>query len=243
MNCQDLQNRLDDFLDGALDEAAVQEIERHLDACPACRERLAQTQRLRDALRALPVSGPSPGFYDRALQHAMAHETEAHRHRWYRGAALAAGVALVVGGLLWQRPIPDARMESNAEQVAVTKRPQTMAAAEIPGLSIQLNETRDVKLVINSPTTLAQATFTVVLPPGVELKGYPNRREITWEGNLKPGKNLLVLPVIARAPGGGELVASISHGDKRKVFRVRMEIAAQQQSSSTPFLRMDAGLT
>ncbi len=215
MNCLEIQNKLDDFLDESVSDAERQALDAHLKDCAQCRQALEKAQMLRGALRALPVEGPGEGFYERALHHAMEHDRR--RPHFYVGGAIAAGFALMlVGSLLFKQPA----MESG------------QLSQEIPGLTISLNEARDVKLVFNSSQALAQATFTVLLPPGVELRGYPDQREITWEGSLQKGKNLLVLPLIARNTGGGELTAYVSHGDKRKAFRLRMEISQRQGMAS-----------
>lgn len=216
MNCRELENRLDDFLDGTLDGGLQETLQTHVAACPRCRERVEREKALRHALRALPVEGPSEGFYDRALQHAMAHDHR--RPRLLASGAIAASLALVLAGsLLFQRPAVE---PGGAHQ-------------DIPGLTISLNEERDVKLVFSSAQTLARATFTVVLPPGVELRGHPGQREITWEGSLQKGRNLLVLPLIARGEGGGELTAYVSHGAKRKAFRMRMAVQGRRHSRSS----------
>lgn len=211
MNCLEIQNKLDDFLDESVSDIEKDALAAHLDDCAQCRQALEKAQALRTALRALPVEGPGEGFYERALHHAMEHDR--HRPHLYVGGAIAAGFALIlVGGLLFKQPAMD----------------PGQLTQEIPGLTISLNESRDVRLVFNSSLALAEATFKVVLPPGVELRGYPDQREITWEGSLQEGKNLLVLPLIARNTGGGELTAYVSHGDKRKAFRLRMEVKQHQ---------------
>ncbi len=216
MNCREIEHKLDDFLDGALDDSRREALQAHVAGCETCHKVLAREKALRHALRALPVEGPSEGFYERALQHAMEHDRPSP-HFLVGGAIAASFALLLVGSLLFQQP----SVEPGA------------ARQDIPGLTISLNEERDVKLVFDSTQALAQATFTVVLPPGVELRGYPGQREITWQGSLQKGKNLLVLPVIARGEGGGELTAYVSHGDKRKAFRLRMEIG-QRQGAITP---------
>ncbi len=232
MNCHDIANTLDDFLDGMLLPEKAAQVQEHLRHCAACSARLARERELRRALRALPVEGPSEGFYERALAHAMAHDRR--RPHFMVGTAVAAGLAmLVVGSLVFQ---PEGERAGNAIQTASLPQPAANAestqADAIPGLTISLNETRDVKLVFNASQALAKATFTVVLPPGVELRGYPEQREITWEGSLREGKNLLVLPLVARNTGSGELLATVSHDGKRKVFRLKM--AVEQRQGSLP---------
>lgn len=219
MNCDRLQARLDDYLDGELTAEEGHALEAHARDCGGCRARLARERELREALRRLPVPEPDEAFFDRALAQAAS-----RRPRWVSrhhglslgigaiGGALAASLVLVLGWNLLVGP-----SGSPAHQ-------------EIPGLSIALNEVREVSLVVESARTLDNATFTVLLPEGVELAGFPSQREVSWQGRLVKGENLLVLPIRASAAGDGELVAYVQHTDKRKTFRLKMDVKPASQS-------------
>jgi len=61
-------------------------------------------------------------------------------------------------------------------------------------------------------------------PEGVELVGFENQREIVWQTDLVRGKNLLVLPIIARNREGGSLIAEIRHGNQNKQFGLRIKV-------------------
>ena len=85
------------WLDGGLDAAARRRVERHLDACDACRRELAETTRL---LETLPASGaaapPATGRPDGAPRAA----TPSRGRRWASAlASLAAAAALAVTAL------------------------------------------------------------------------------------------------------------------------------------------------
>jgi hypothetical protein len=56
MNCQELDLRLDDWLDGALTGDAAREVESHLAGCAACRERERELRQLLAHAAALPRS-------------------------------------------------------------------------------------------------------------------------------------------------------------------------------------------
>jgi hypothetical protein len=100
----------------------------------------------------------------------------------------------------------------------------TAPVEEIPGLAIALNQVQEVRLVFESERAMHNARFTIELPEGIELSGYPGLRVISWEGNLAQGRNLLVLPVEARSGHGGKLVAYVTHTGKRKNLVLSMEV-------------------
>src|SRR4051812_28843882 len=57
----ELNEHLNAYLDGALDQATLRRLERHLQTCELCRADLDQLRLTRDALRALPaLRAPRP---------------------------------------------------------------------------------------------------------------------------------------------------------------------------------------
>jgi len=106
MTCHELDNRLDDYVDGALEGADARAVEAHLEGCAACREREQQLRRLLAHAAALPRSLAPP----RDLWPGIAERIE--RGSWmssllasWQPAALAAAavVAIGLGALLWSR--------------------------------------------------------------------------------------------------------------------------------------------
>ena len=94
----------------------------------------------------------------------------------------------------------------------------------VPGVTMALEEPRTVNLVFASAEALVDATMTVSLPPGVEVKGFAGQREITWMTSLKEGRNVLPLTLIATSPVGGELLATLRHEDDDRSFRVQVTV-------------------
>ncbi len=205
---------LDDFLDGRLDVAQRVSIETHLADCAECRSELETAQKLRSVLAALPVSGPRPGFLDKAMQHARNSNSEREQTRSARSwlpAALAAGlVVMVLGGLLLRQPGP----------VDVDQGPAQLAA----DITMQLAESRTVNLVFESASPLEDVILTVDLPPGIELARYPGRMQMRWETSLQVGKNRLPLELVAIDGMGGEIVATMRSADTEKVFTIDVAV-------------------
>jgi len=124
-----------------------------------------QDQEIQGLLKDYPMPAADAGFYDQALLRATHEGSRRQRNRWLLagfGGAMAAAIAVwVVGGMLLSTPdLPD-------------------SAAAIPGVTIAIEEPRTVNLVFASATRLDAATLTVLLPEGIELQGFPGRREIT----------------------------------------------------------------
>lgn len=211
MNCSAIDHLVDDYLDGMLTPADVAALERHVAACPLCRARMIREQNVRQLLRNLPAPEPSAEFFDRAIGQAVVRDPGRHRRMSGLGLALAASVTLVFAlGILYRSgPAP---------------------IQDIPGLAIALNQVQDVSLVLESDQPMQNARFTIQLPEGIEVSGYPGQRELSWEGSLSQGKNLLVLPVEAHSGQGGDLVAVVTHTGKRKNFVLKMNVLPSQDS-------------
>jgi hypothetical protein len=204
MECRDLALRLDDSLDGRLDALQRKSVQEHLGRCPDCRQLHEHAVAVRDAVRKLSPPAPHPGFMDQALSRATRTAASAAwpRRRAVLGMALAASLVLgvAVGAFLTARPDP-------VQTVALTiDRPET------------------VRLMFNSAKPLKAATLSLALPENVELVGYGDRRELSWQTDLREGGNLMQLPLIVRGATKQELVASLSHGGSSKTFRLKIEV-------------------
>lgn len=200
MECADFTSRLDDYLDGRVDEFLMRD---HLNVCDDCRQRFGHAVAVQSALRKLSPPEAPPAFLEQAISRAS-RPNPAHPRRWSMlGVALAASLVLGVaaGVFLSLREAPV----------------QTVA------LSVERPET--VRMVFNSAKPLQAATLSLALPENVEVVGYGPRRELSWQTDLREGQNLLQLPLIAHGAVKDELLARLSHGASTKTFRVKFEIA------------------
>jgi hypothetical protein len=151
----------------------------------------------------MAVPEPRSGLEDRVL--AKATQPKKRRklsNAWAAGmGALAATIAWVA--VLW---IQQDRIQE-------------------PALVLALNESRDVSLVIDSERDLDGATIRLYVTGSITLAGYEDEHEIEWLASLTQGANLLSLPVVARAPGDGRVVAVIEHEGRTRRVTVAMHVA------------------
>ena len=136
MTCQELDERLDEWVDGALPAAAAAEVESHLAACPLCRQR---EQRLRQLL-AHAAALPRAVAPDRDLWPGIARRVERERSwSWASGGwrspvllATAATVAIGLAAVFWTGQGPAARVRT----VEIpTPTPEARLAAGTTGIS------------------------------------------------------------------------------------------------------------
>lgn len=223
-DCQHARRRLEDLLDGYLPAESARATEAHLVACAACAREYEGLLALRAALRELPVPELRSGFADEALAAAVARGgagarlpqarerppvqgwfAKTRQEAWF-GAVLgvAAAAALVV--MLW----------------GVTERsPEPEAVAPF---RIALFEPREIGVAIEATEAMPGATLTISLEGGIDLVGFGDRRELSWQADLDSGTNMLSLPIIAHSLESGMLTARVDHGAGTKLISVRVEI-------------------
>ena len=211
MSCTQINEKLDDYMDGTLDAAEIAMLDEHVDSCNACRNTVEAEQNLRGLLKDYPVPTPDTAYFDQALAKATHVSSNRQRNQWIMtgfGGAIAAGLlAWLIGGMFFQTP--------NI----------TGPSADIPGITMALEEPRIVNLVFSSDTDLDDAVLTVSLPQGIEIEGFAGQRKITWMTSLQAGKNILPLKLVATQSYGGELLARLEHEDRDRTFRIRVTVS------------------
>lgn len=211
MNCKDLKENFDDYVDETLEESVTARLRQHVASCDACRQLVDREQRLRNSLREYGDSSmptPDATYFDRTLITAERQgRKQQHKRSWMTGfgSAIAAGLAVwLLSGVLIDAP------NTGSTESA------------IPTVTMALEEPRTVNLVFSSISVLDGATLSLLLPDGIELVGFEGQREITWTTDLKEGKNLLPLRLIATMPTAGELMATLKHGEDDRIFRLQV---------------------
>lgn len=191
---------------------------------------------LKHALRRMAVPEPRHGFVDRVLSRAFTASRAKSREatddnedrvlktqgrastgvlgpfrRWetWLGAALGAAAAVVV-------------------TVAVL-RPR---ADEAPAaaITLALNESRHIDVVIDSERTLEDATIRLATTGAVQLDGFENEREVEWKARLEQGRNVLSLPVVAHAEGPAQLVAVVEHDGRSRRIAIHLVVKSRAAS-------------
>lgn len=170
-----------------------------------------EDRRIQELLKDYPMPEAPTGYFDQALVRATHEGSRRQRNRWLLtgfGSAVAAGLVLwMVGGFLLTSPdLP-------------TSTPT------VPAITMTLAQPQVVNLIFATTEALDTATLTVRLPAGIELSGFPGRREISWKTSLNVGKNLLPLTLIATSRFGGEVYATLQHNNRGRTFRLRVEVS------------------
>lgn len=209
MNCHDVAKILDDHHEVILASSELDEVERHLTACPDCGAAWRSSHVLR-SLGEAPAPSPRPDLFRESVEFATRYSRHsAQRQSFWRGAvaggALAASAALIVGLSLFLS------LPSNEP-------------AGAPSVTMSLNEVRDVSVAIESPEALSDARIRVLLIGGIGLNQFEDRSVIDWHTDLDAGINHLTLPVVALDRTGGELFVEVEHNRKRKVFSVHVDV-------------------
>lgn len=203
MDCKQLQQCLDDMLDGALPNGEQRLAEQHLAGCGDCRQQLAQIQTLRHALRGLPVPPPSADFTQRVLQ-------ATYRPRRRQQALLGGLITAMAASLvIW---------------VSVTVMQPTRSPTGINDIVMAVSETREVKLVFNAPEHFPKVTLRLELSGNIELTGYAGQRDLEWQTALKKGSNTLVLPITATGYGPARVIARLKHQGKIRTFQIPVKV-------------------
>jgi hypothetical protein len=177
---------------------------------------------LRESLKAMPVPEPRRDFEDRVMAHATnrAAATAAPGRRavlrtsatWWAGLGGALAASLVWAMLWFMRGGAPAQTR----------------------VVLALNESREVPLVIDSERELTNATIRLYVSGSIALAGYEEQHEIEWLTTLNRGANLLSLPVIAREPGEGLVVAEIEHGGRKRRVTVAMHVSESGRTTLAP---------
>ncbi len=217
MNCEEIESRLDEYLDTlpgeGLDDDQAAAIALHIQSCPACAAELEQRQSLRRDLQALAAPAPAPGFLEQAVANAAAREAARTAGRKpgsrFGGALMALAAALVAAVLISmvltapENPTPETRLQ---------------------GIRLAANTVTPVKLAFSSETALEDARLSLSLPVGVELMGYDGQTDLSWNTNLEEGTNVLRLPLIGRMAASDVLVARLKHPSGAKTFRLPVTV-------------------
>jgi anti-sigma factor RsiW len=107
MTCHELDERLDDWVDGALPAAAASEVEAHLLSCALCRDRERRLRQLLAHAAALPRSlTPSRDLWPEIARRVARERSWSWASSGWSPWALAAAATVVVGlgAALWSGP-------------------------------------------------------------------------------------------------------------------------------------------
>jgi anti-sigma-K factor RskA len=207
MQCDDIKNRIDDYIDGCVPESDLPAMQEHISHCPDCASEVKLKQRLLHQLRNLPMPQPPPYVARRIVKERRQKQRQQQHQKWRWfsagvGTAIAAGLAVFAVVTLLQPFNPNATPE--------------------PTVVATLHQPSDVHILVHSEHAIDNVRFTLVVPENMELQGFAGRRQVAWRGRLQQGENLLSLPLVALKPAIGTLVVKIEHGQTSKEYSVHI---------------------
>ncbi len=209
MNCDQFHSSINPYLDDELEPSARVQFEVHGGDCSVCSAALGRRRELRERLRSIPVPPAESGFLDSVVGQTIV-ETQRNESRFWLSAGIGGAVAAsVVAWLVLALPagLPTPRPSMDLETVSIT-----------------LNTEKTFRLTFESERELQSASLTVQLPDGAEIVGYEGRNSVRWSTDIRPGTNVLELPVVVRSGNGGPVLAKIEHEGKEKAFRFAIEV-------------------
>ncbi|MEX2516580.1 MAG: hypothetical protein WD572_06665 [Gammaproteobacteria bacterium] len=208
MNCQEARERLlkQQGSPGGEDVALRQ----HLETCESCRE-FYEDHMIGEQLRRLETPEPRPGFEEEALRRAR---LRGYWQQWHFAIPLAAAAAILL-----------------AVTVALIMEPWQSAGTTDTEIAMTADREKTVRVLIETTAERRNATLTIDLAENLEIKGYPDRRQLVWQTDLKQGKNLLALPLVLREPGDGYINIVYRHGDQSQTVRITVSAGSTDSTS------------
>jgi hypothetical protein len=226
-----LTESLSAYLDGALARADRDALERHLATCETCREELAELQRVRALLRALPEPAlprsfalPTSAARAGARRPARGGQGWARAAQWTGGLAAALGAGLLVAGVL--QPITST-MNAGARFGASSSAQTGSATNSYPGISpthgpgvAQHSPSVDTTDTITPTGAIGATARPTVAPTSSATAG-------SGLGSGRPGDNSASSPLLPAGAtllvGGGAALAAgtVSRRRTRREARAR----------------------
>ncbi len=208
MRCEEYQQYLDSYLDRELDDDLKHEVESHHAGCEACATQLHRKQALRQTLRSMPVTPPEDGFLDTVVEDVLITN---HRNETRFRATAGIGGAIAAGIVAWL-------------VFALPSDLPTAPDTTLETVTIALNVEKTFRLTFESERELQAAAISIELPRGVEVVGYEGRDSVRWSTTVKPGTNILELPIVVRSGDGGPVLARLEHEGKETSFEFSIKV-------------------
>lgn len=210
MNCDIVAESIPDIVAGRLSSEALVDCKRHIAECGECSSALRGAQALAE-LKFREAGDVPDGLLERMSAEAAGDAAGSGTQRFWLGSVFGGVVAAAVFGLAlmlgWVGSTPT-------------------AAPEVAEFVVGLDERRVMDLAIESERPLANAKISIMLSGGVTLDGFDDRRELTWNTDIRAGVNKLSLPIRAINAQGGRMVVRLTHPDSEQVFLVNVRPGA-----------------
>jgi len=217
MKCEDAIGRIQAPSGDAPKDLEWRNAKEHVAACDECRDALRGAAAMRMIRDQQPATPPQT-LFETAMR--VATESTAPgktQHGFWYGAGFGGAVAAALLIVVMTLGFPGSPR--------IDPAPATPELPATPEFVIALHEARDVNVAIEAGHDLNGATVSVFLSGGVQVVGFGDSREISWNTDLARGINQLTLPVIATDMNGGTLVVELDHEGMRRIFRIDLKLS------------------
>jgi len=242
MHCTWIHTRLGDYLDRGLPSHEREQVRTHLETCQGCSEALAMTRELLSGLAELDDAVLPVGFSQRlsARLHQEAERIEglpkarrpSPKTGWWGALIPTSWPVRAMGGVaagfaalaLFFAGGPEAGLHPatpGTEMVAGT------AAHRVVPVHVNLGGDAEMRVWFESDRAVDNVRFSVALPPGVRMVNGGKLVDVgilTWEGQLKKGRNLIPLQVRGVARGEWTVSASVEKGGSRREQSIGLRV-------------------
>lgn len=203
MECKQVLTLLDDYIDGMLNAADASRLHKHCESCNTCAAELERNRLINNMLADLPVPEVSPDFEKRVIRQAIKNadvkRSPDNGLIKFMAAAMISAVVVFFGLF-------------DTEQVRDTT--QLVAVS---------SDVRTIKVAIDSEHTLEAVKLRVELSNNLELAGFGNRKHIDWTTRLRPGVNIISLPILGIAQGQGDITTRVMLNGKEKIMHIKTQ--------------------
>ncbi|MAG88634.1 MAG: hypothetical protein CMB97_14965 [Flavobacteriaceae bacterium] len=163
MNCNEIEQRIFDYLERQLSEKEIHEFEKHLSQCEACRKELEETRRLTETIKVVSSEQPKTGHFtsfedmlQREKQELKNHEPKVQVLYWKTAFQIAASILLLLGGYLYGdyrgKALAQKQIVQLQQQSQQLKTNMTLAMLDNRSASKRIqavNYTEDIKMPDN----------------------------------------------------------------------------------------------
>lgn len=203
MKCVHAQLFLNEYADNQLTEEQRQPIEAHVEQCQQCKDQLLQIIELKNQLSGIHFSDNiadtviANAINQAELQYNPPQKPVPIYKASYFAIAASFFLILSLGFLVWQ-PAQQSLEPMNSNVIAEKK----------------------LNLLFEAPKALENVTFTVTLPGDIEMQGFPGLKQVSWQGSIKQGKNLLSIPIISNKVNEAIIITELSHQNTKRTFKI-----------------------
>ena len=207
MNCDKIQNLLNDYIDETLSILHVEVVDNHCHTCDVCARQLEGLRIQKESLGTLPVPSAPDGFQQRVFSSAIQNAQTTKKVHSKQGSFYKFATAAMLSALvLWLGLFNDTKIEKN----------------DLYLVSVG-DEVRTIKVAIDSEQALDAVNMRVELSDNLELKGFGSKKQIQWTTRLNQGVNVISLPIVGLAQGEGDITTRIHLNGQEKVMRIKTE--------------------